>query len=602
MDLRCLPAALLLLTVACAQAQDASAPVGHASAPPAPPQAVLAGLPALPAFGPAVPRAASLATLSLPGDGEWDAGGPVALGAGIAGFFPGPGELSWTIYEFPAKDCDLVNALSLANTQPSGSLWIGISDYDAMRWELRSSSSADASFSFTAPRGKYSNGTSCYVAVIAYDDSDFDLSALGLEIEERVPPTDYIATFGDAANQVFECLKLDGQGNILVAGKENTLPPPGQQQNYFFHNVLFGKFSQDGAPAFVKRWVNDTELSVSDMALDSAGNAFLLIQFRERPRDAGVVKLDPAGAVQYAVRLEVDDGTGGYGAPHSLVLDGDDCPYIFGYVNPDEYLIRLDESGAIDWAKTWPRTYDGNPYLDFYQGRSLVLSGGTLYALGQTDNGDQALLLNFGLDGSLNWQKKWSSSGGGDYNNFRLLANPAGGLTFAGYYSTTLFDTDFELLGFDASGNLSGGQGYDAEEFHIADALYSPDGKLTLVNFGSSGSPQYYGDLQIIRFDTDYAVIDSIAGTARISCGTYACAAYDAQGRLYIAGNSEDPACLNWLAQPMLPQAINITVESADVAVSTATYSESTLPFTLEDIADSPEVGDVDGLLLRLAQ
>lgn len=602
MDKRSLPTALLLLTAACSQAPDApgqgSGQPGRSSAPPP----VLAGLPPVAALGSGLPHSASTAGLSLAGNDEWNAGGPVALGAGLAGFFPGPGELAWAIYEFPSSNCEVVNSLNLANTTPTGTLWVGISDYDSMHWELRSSTAGNAAFSFAAQRGQYSNGSSCFVAVIAYDGAAFDLSNLTLEVDDRVPPTDYISTFGNGDNQVFECLKLDGQGDIFVAGKENTIPPPSEFENYKFHNVLFGKFSQDGTPAFVKRWLNDTQIGVSDMAVDSAGNFHVLVQFRDRPRDAGVFKLSPDGILAYATRLAVDDDTGGYGAPHSIVLDGSDCAYVFGYVSPEEYLIRLDESGAIDWAKNWELQYDGSPYLDFYQGRSLVFSGGTLYVQGTTELSDKALLLNFDPDGSLNWQKKWASSSGGDYMSYRLVANPAGGLTFAGYNAISLFEDDFELLGISASGALLGGMSYDADDFSISSAFYGPDGKLTLIGFGSSGSPQYYSGIQVARFNADYTLHDAIASSgALIGPGAYACAAYDLQGRLYICGPSQDPNCLAWSSSTFIPQTLSVTLEDASVALSDATYTQTDLSTSLEDIADTVDVGDVDGMLLRLA-
>ena len=111
---------------------------------------------------------------------------------------PGPGELSWALYGFGdllPGDLPLVIDLYPLGEQPSGPVYIGISDFTRGTWDWMAFDVSQQEYPFTIPTtaNPISPGAMLYVVVATWDAVPLAIGRLGLVLDCPAPPPDGFA-------------------------------------------------------------------------------------------------------------------------------------------------------------------------------------------------------------------------------------------------------------------------------------------------------------------------------------------------------------------------------------------------------------------------
>ena len=183
-----------------------------------------------------------------------------------------------------------------------------------------------------------------------------------------------------------------------------------------------------------------------------AGSAFLALA------------LSAGAALGQTLKSETTWGGQNSDIAHGVVVAADGSSYVVGLSDSftfDEFgqfraaisLVKFAPNGSLAWQKLWTgTTFHGG--LSGLGGPAIALSPdqGSVYVSGlTTTNGNDAVLLKFGADGTLLWQRTW---GGGSAEEGNGVATDAlgavymvGTTTSFGASSASLFVTKFSPAG-----------------------------------------------------------------------------------------------------------------------------------------------------------
>jgi len=229
---------------------------------------------------------------------------------------------------------------------------------------------------------------------------------------------------GDVGNGDFWLVKADASGNMMW-------------------NKTYGGTNSDWAYALVQTSDGGYALAGWTNSFGAGWSVFWL------------VKTDSAGTMQWN---QTYGGTGSDGA-YALVQTGDGGYALAGYTMSfgaggyDAWLVKTDDSGNMQWNKTYGGTSDDVAY-------ALVQTSDGGYALAGYTNSFGAGNFDFWLvktdfSGNMQWNKTY---GGTNFDYARALVQTSdGGYALAG--ATNSFgagSTDFWLVKTDASGNVGG--------------------------------------------------------------------------------------------------------------------------------------------------
>jgi len=170
----------------------------------------------------------------------------------------------------------------------------------------------------------------------------------------------------------------------------------------------------------------------------------------------------------------------------------------------DMYAVRIDDSGAPQWSKTY-----GGTALDMAYGVVATSDGGFLLA-GMTNTPtppsySDVYLVKTDGSGEMQWSKTFGGSG--DYVARSLIATSDGGYLMAGYHiplGSVIWDV--YVLKTDASGNALWSNRFGGYEDDVAwSAVEADDGGYVLA--GSSNS--YYANPFVDSYDAYVIKIDA---------------------------------------------------------------------------------------------
>jgi hypothetical protein len=178
---------------------------------------------------------------------------------------------------------------------------------------------------------------------------------------------------GDAKGQWGTWTATDSAGNLFVAGNfEGTLDFGGSPLSG--GKIFVAKLSPQGAVVWAKSFTNTDSLTLSDLAVDGAGNPVIVGTFYPTFQIAGttltadlaqshaeafVLKLDPGGTPLWARDI---DGTSSY-PPYVAADASGNITVLSGHYNVSSYgmiIRRYSADGQVAWSK-----YHGGPNVTF---------------------------------------------------------------------------------------------------------------------------------------------------------------------------------------------------------------------------------------------
>lgn len=344
-------------------------------------------------------------------------------------------------------------------------------------------------------------------------------------------------TWGGPAAEVTGGVAVAPDGATYLAGFTTSFDPFGQQQ------IFVVRFGADGSLSWQRTWEGpdqfgndvgtdvavapDGSVYVTGSTLGVAGDAVLLKFSTEgsllwqRRWDGGGTERGEALAVDSAGSVYVVGGTNSFGDSHLFVLrfapDGtlvwqriwgpaagegiavgpDGNLYASGVgpragaaLGADTVLLKLDPAGAL----VWQRTYSAAEIVDS-RGGVTVAPDGSVYVAGAVQEVTQtvvldALLVKFGPDGSLIWDRAWGGRSGDVAGGVAVL--PDGRVVLAGDTNSFGAGSDDAFI-VQAS---AGGRGLEGDTWggveidHADDVVIGPGG--TILVGGTTRNPPPY--------------------------------------------------------------------------------------------------------------
>jgi uncharacterized delta-60 repeat protein len=209
----------------------------------------------------------------------------------------------------------------------------------------------------------------------------------------------------------------------------------------------------------------------------------------------------------YAVTFAKTYGGTSYDGASSVQQTSDGGYILAGYTRSfgagaaDVFLIKTDESGNVQWAKTYGGTdIDGAFSVQQTSDGGYIVAGYT-YSFGA--GGSDILLIKTDANGNIIWAKTYGGTSGDLARSVQQTSD--GGYIVAGY--TTSFgagSTDFFLIKTDANGNMQWAKTYGGTS---SDTAYSvqqtSDGGYIIAGYTRSFGTGWDEDVILIKTDAN---------------------------------------------------------------------------------------------------
>jgi uncharacterized delta-60 repeat protein len=211
-----------------------------------------------------------------------------------------------------------------------------------------------------------------------------------------------------------------------------------------------------------------------------------------------------------------------WGGPRSELVEGtavaaDGSVYVagttfsFGAGNNDIFLVKYDAGGALAWQRTW-----GQPgeFLGDSAGDVAVAADGSAYVVGTAVTvSNDVVLLKFGADGTLLWQRTW---GGPSLDTGDAVAVGPDGSVYVAGTTESFSDREAFVVKFTADGSVVWQQTWSRGESDSAQAL-AVDAAGTVYVGATSFRPIFLFDAALLELspegvllsETGYAVGES---------------------------------------------------------------------------------------------
>jgi len=221
--------------------------------------------------------------------------------------------------------------------------------------------------------------------------------------------------------------------------------------------------------------------------------------------DATIVKYDKDGAIEwqdnfggsgadyfYGATAALDGGfvAVGYSATGSFSGTGD-WPAGSGKGGNDAIIVKYDENGTVEWQKNF-----GGSGNDVFREVTAALDGGFVvvgysvsasfsgtgdWPAGSGKGGDDAIIVKYDENGIIEWQKNFGGAGSDFF--YGVVAAPDGGFVAAGSSAAGSFS---------GTGDWPAGSGKGGDDAIIV--KYDEDGIVEWQkNFGGTGGDYFYG-------------------------------------------------------------------------------------------------------------
>ncbi|HZV82828.1 MAG TPA: fibronectin type III domain-containing protein, partial [Geobacteraceae bacterium] len=242
------------------------------------------------------------------------------------------------------------------------------------------------------------------------------------------PITPFPLTDPLGAKQEAKSMAVDSDGNIIVAGYTNS---GGMNNDY-----QLTKFKADGSgvawrATFDKSGGDD---QVTAVAVDGNNNIIVTgTVWNGSNTDIHTIKYDPDGSLLWQ---HTWSGTAGADVATAIAVDGFNNIYVAGYTantsgNDDFLILKYPPAGATPaWQEIWNSSYNSNDRI------AAIIAGADGIAVtgasSKSGTDFDILTRKYGIDGSLTWEQRRASAGGGDDRGVAIAMDPSGNVIVAG--------------------------------------------------------------------------------------------------------------------------------------------------------------------------
>jgi uncharacterized delta-60 repeat protein len=217
--------------------------------------------------------------------------------------------------------------------------------------------------------------------------------------------------------------------------------------------------------------------------------------------DVFVIKLDSSGNLSWAKTVGGTEND--YGSSIQQTSDGGyvitGYTYSFGAGENDVFVIKLDSSGNLSWAKTIGGKWgdSGNSIHQTSDGGYIIT--GSTFSLGAGEN--DVFVIKLDSSGNLSWAK---TIGGASYDwSSSIHQTSDGGYVITGY--TNSFgagDWDVFVIKLDSSGNLSWAKTMGGTNYDVGYSIHqTSDGGYIITGYTNSFGAEY-NDVFVIKLDS----------------------------------------------------------------------------------------------------
>jgi len=292
-------------------------------------------------------------------------------------------------------------------------------------------------------------------------------------------------TYGGTEDEFASSVQQTSDGGYIVAGFTNSF---GTGES----DILLIKTDANGNIIWAKTYggMSDDEAysiqQTSDGGFIAAGSTW---SFDAVVYDAFLIKTDANGNIQWAKTYEVialdnalsvqQTSDGGYiVAGYTITISG---------VGADIFLIKTDEKGNIQWAKTYGGTsYDYATSVQQTSDGGYIMAGGT-YSFGV--GGRDLFLIKTDANGNISWAKTYGGTDDDLASSVQQTSD--GGYIVAGTtWSFGAGGYDIFLIKTDAKGNIQWAKTYGGTSYDYATSVQqTSDGGYilasTTISFGA---------------------------------------------------------------------------------------------------------------------
>ncbi len=342
---------------------------------------------------------------------------------------------------------------------------------------------------------------------------------------------EWYRTWGGSKGDIATALKIDSLDNIYIAGFSHFIDTP--IQNSYAHIHLI-KYNSSGMQMWNQTWKPNQFNHCNGMAIDSLDNIYLVGSSKS---DLCLLKYNCSGVLQW--NRTWDGGISDRG--NSIVLDSSHNIYIAGTTYSSEVggydvcLLKFDNSGLLQWNKTWGGSKDDYGETIILDLSNNIYLAGVTTSFGEGEN--DIFLLKYDSSGVLQWNKTW---GGSSYDWCGGIGSDS--LDSIYIVGTTVNfgagEKDIVLIKYDSSGVLQWNitWGGDKDDIGVAIILDSSD---NIFISGLTKSCSIYGEKEIIFLKYDNL---AVLQWNRTLSGNYFDLLYamamDSSGNIYFAGET----------------------------------------------------------------
>ena len=167
--------------------------------------------------------------------------------------------------------------------------------------------------------------------------------------------------------------------------------------------------------------------------------------------DVSIIKINSTGDVQWAKQYNK-----GINDEANDIQTTEDGGYVIaGYdgENPGQcWILKLNSSGDIEWDKRYGANYTDKAYSIQQTNDNGYIVAGYTYSFTTTDN--DMLLIKLDQSGNLEWQKTFDDTEGDEDVAYSVRQTSDGGYIVAGYMTSYLNKTDTWLIKLNKSGEI----------------------------------------------------------------------------------------------------------------------------------------------------